>query len=340
MYFIKYIGFSIISLILGVCAISIIYLFSIIALLNGIALNIPLIYDYQKSYYYQDLQSIWQYDWRCAQADINLIYSPKFGKCSFNNPEFKTTLNFDEQGRFVPARKNSNLNEKGIVLLGDSHTMGWGVNDEETFANILQVNTKKPVFNLGVSSYGTERELKRFALSGLVDKVDTVVIQYSENDHGENLTDPKDVYAQEKVAGFKEVLETADAQKKAISKKDILKKHIYRALHIPYELITKIINQPSLDALLDFKINNKQIIQVLNRYEDVLKNKQIYIFYVNGHGVKFSNFQSGPSSTGENFIYLDSPLVKNDFYLLDDHLTAGGQKKLGLWLANSIAISN
>ena len=34
--------------------------------------------------------------------------------------------------------------------------MGWGVNDNETFSHILENKINKNVYNLAVSSYGTE----------------------------------------------------------------------------------------------------------------------------------------------------------------------------------------
>ena len=44
----------------------------------------------------------------------------------------------------------------------------------------------KPVYNLAVSGYGTPRELIRLEKSNLIDKVDTIIIQYCYNDYGEN----------------------------------------------------------------------------------------------------------------------------------------------------------
>jgi len=339
-HLIQVIGYSIISAFLGICAISLIYLFSIVTLINGMALDIPLIYNYQQAYYYQDIQQIWQYDSTCAQHDEDLIYSPKFGRCNFSNPEFKTTLNFNGEGRAVPARSNANLHKKGIVILGDSHAMGWGVNDDDTFANVLQKTTDKPVFNLGVSSYGTERELKRFSLSGLSNKVDTVIIQYCNNDHGENLTNPMDIYTKERVASFRDVLYTSAEQKNAISKREIVKKHIYRALHVLQIWLVNLVKHQPEEKNLDFQINNKVMIEVLSRYKKILSNKKIYILYVNGHGERYMNFHSSEGQIINNLIYIDPLLEKSDFYLLDDHLTPMGQKKLGERLSKAVITQN
>ena len=62
---------------------------------------------------------------------------------------------------------------------------GMGVNDNDTFAALLE-KINKPVYNLAVSGYGTPRELIRLEKSNLIDKVDTIIIQYCYNDYGEN----------------------------------------------------------------------------------------------------------------------------------------------------------
>ena len=49
----------------------------------------------------------------------------------------------------------------GIAVLGDSHAMGWGVNDDETFSAVLEKKIDKPVYNLAVSGYGTIREFNK-----------------------------------------------------------------------------------------------------------------------------------------------------------------------------------
>ena len=42
--------------------------------------------------------------------------------------------------------------------------MGWGVNDNETFSAILEQKINRPVYNLAVSGYGTQRELIRLKI--------------------------------------------------------------------------------------------------------------------------------------------------------------------------------
>ena len=44
-------------------------------------------------------------------------------------------------------------------MLGDSYAMGWGVEQGESFPEILEAATGLRVLNAGVPSYGTPREL-------------------------------------------------------------------------------------------------------------------------------------------------------------------------------------
>ena len=114
------------------------------------------------------------------------MYKPKEGICQFSNPEFKTTLNFTKfyRSHFI---KNSEIDKKNpIIVIGDSIAMGWGVNDNETFFSSEELSKRK-VYNMGVSSYGTVREIKRLKLSPFYEDTDTIIIQYHPNDLDENI---------------------------------------------------------------------------------------------------------------------------------------------------------
>jgi hypothetical protein len=72
-----------------------------------------------------------------------------------------------------------------VIVLGDSHAMGWGVEQDEAFPRVAASRSGLRVLNAAVSSYGTVRERM------LLDRLDTsrlrvLVIQYSDNDVAEN----------------------------------------------------------------------------------------------------------------------------------------------------------
>ena len=134
--------------------------------------------------YYLYEADIWQGKKECVQYDDKLLYKPSKG-CRFSNKEFSTSLTFSETGRSVPS-SGSHASGRPLFFAGDSDTMGWGVNDDETFAAIISSRVEVPVLNLGVSSYGTVRELIRVRMQPSLDEASCIFIQYSWNDFQEN----------------------------------------------------------------------------------------------------------------------------------------------------------
>ncbi len=80
--------------------------------------------------------------------------------------------------------------EKGddyrIIFLGDSLTFGWGVEDKDTFATILEteISSTQPteIINFGTGNYNTEQEINLFIEKGLKYNPDKVVLFYFIND--------------------------------------------------------------------------------------------------------------------------------------------------------------
>jgi hypothetical protein len=126
----------------------------------------------------------------CVLFDPELLYRPRPGSCVFENAEFSTTMHFDARGARVTPTPAPAAAEQGplprVVVVGDSHAMGWGVQDHETFASILAREYGYRTVNLAVSSYGTPRELSRLRRDAVLEPGDVVVIQYCDNDLAEN----------------------------------------------------------------------------------------------------------------------------------------------------------
>lgn len=78
---------------LSVC----LYTYGVISLTNSQVVDTWPINKYQHYFYHKAVRHIWQYDASCAELDNDLIYQPKLGECVFQNPEFKTKLNFDSR---------------------------------------------------------------------------------------------------------------------------------------------------------------------------------------------------------------------------------------------------
>jgi hypothetical protein len=77
----------------------------------------------------------------------------------FENREFKTTVHMNSLGLRGPEINLRAPGRRRILLLGDSVTVGWGVNDDETFAALLQSrHANWDVLNGGVAGYSTRNE--------------------------------------------------------------------------------------------------------------------------------------------------------------------------------------
>lgn len=296
---------------------SAVVLFSAMFLLrSNIAMDFPWLLSTQRFLYFKGFRNVWQGQPDCVTFDEALIYRPADGQCRFKNVEFDTTIEFSNGIRkhdFIEDAQN------GIAVIGDSHAMGWGVDDTETFSSVLQGKLHRPVFNLGVSSYGTVRELEALRRSGVLDQVDTVIIQYSDNDLDENLRfriEAKGVVAQ-KFARIK----AASAMDTSI----LILSGYYHALVVPFLGIRDYV-RGSVEAV-DFKPHYQPLREVLERYE-FLRGKKVIVFYSNGHGVEFSNFPEGRDALLPKLVFADLHIRKQSYFVLDDHLTALGHQEV------------
>jgi hypothetical protein len=100
------------------------------------------------------------------------------------------------RGDEMPVRKPAG--ERRILILGDSVTFGWGVNQGEEFPARLETllreqnNVVWRVINAGVNGYNSEQEAIFFATEGIAYEPDIVILVYVANDV-EPVIDPKPV---------------------------------------------------------------------------------------------------------------------------------------------------
>ena len=287
---------------------------SVVLLQKGRIPANALIREEQQAVYIMGLRHIWQSEPGCSQFDADLLYKPALGPCHFANPEYQTVLNFDAQeGRLSPGPRPRG---RGIAVIGDSHAMGWGVNDDQTFAALMQRDLKRPVYNLGVASYGTFRELQRLQMSGLLDKVDTIIIQYCDNDIIEN---------QEKLA---KPGSPSEAQYQAMlsdlrpSALGFLKEWVKIAVKKPIKIALHAVHKPS--DFYDFAPHVEPLFKVLELYPWI-KTKRVLMFYSNDHGHHFSNFtELAKAPVGSGVRFVDLGMGPEYYYRIDDHMTPAG----------------
>jgi lysophospholipase L1-like esterase len=323
--FIRSLGYLVIISLLYVSSMPIAYVFSSFLLTKGVILRFGILRDFQKDFYVNGgYRNIWQLQKECITVDDTLIYAPKVGRCRFANPEFDTTLTFDGAGRFR-KRLSGTDDSLGIAVLGDSQAMGWGVNDPETFANMLQDGLRKPVYNLGVSSYGTVRELMRFERSALPDKVDTVLIQYSENDLMENDAVDQGNKISEARTMFEQAV-NSDGRSSRSAVPQSVKRALSFALEKPIRNLRDMF-ELSPRRYRTFAPHYQGLIRVLRRFASTLDQKRIVIFSIDE--VSFDDFPNGRDPAIKNLEFVDISLDTSDFYPIDGHLNSNGHARVG-----------
>ena len=282
----------------------------------------------QRLYYMgAPMRSVIQGNAGCVQADKNLGYKQRIGDCIFENFEFDTILKFDDFGAEMPNIPE-NTKEK-IIVVGDSHAMGWGVSFDETFAYILSENGYQ-ITNLSMSSYGTEQEILSAINSDQFDEADTIIIQYCDNDLGKNK---------------KNISEYVEKEFKAYENRTKSDFTIYDKLHNAAKFYLKQFSIKDLfifplsvvrssfkkfeppNAKEDSLTHQRFINDILNKY-GALKTKNIIIFYSNGYGRKFADWNRSQG----NINFVDLNIQPSHYYMLDDHLNSTGHQ----YIANSL----
>ena len=144
--------------------------------------NMPIVGVFLKKLYFRNAI---QFDPKLSQYDTRLgyLYRPNVS-ASYNLWEFKSFISTNKAGL---RDDSASLNNPNIITIGDSYTTGWGVEQQETYAQLIEKRLNKKVLNAGISSFGTIRE--GVLLSQLdKDSCEWVIVQYCGNDFLENKT--------------------------------------------------------------------------------------------------------------------------------------------------------
>jgi lysophospholipase L1-like esterase len=143
--------------------------------------GIPPLRGVARDLYFLDRNYL-QMDPTAMRWDPKLSYTLRPGEFRFSNTEYDTAYRVNSLG---VRDDEASLARPEIVVLGDSFAMGWGVEQDEAFPQVLERLLGRKVLNTAISSYGTVRELRMLA------RVDTaatrwLVIQFCNNDYYEN----------------------------------------------------------------------------------------------------------------------------------------------------------
>jgi len=111
-----------------------------------------------------------------------------------DTPEFKYRIRTNSQG-FRGTREYQQIPPAGvyrIVVLGDSVSLGYGVEEDKTFSAVLEkklrgIGVNAEVINMSVSGFGTAEELIQFENVGMKYNPQLVILGYFTNDPLNNI---------------------------------------------------------------------------------------------------------------------------------------------------------
>ena len=116
-------------------------------------------------------------------------------KTAFRIPEFSTIVKLNEKGlRDYNHEYENNLGKYRILVLGDSMTFGYGVENNEAYPNVLEnflneKESKYEIINAGVTGWNTAQELAFLETEGLNYNPNMVLLGIMSNDIPTNYLD-------------------------------------------------------------------------------------------------------------------------------------------------------
>lgn len=302
-----------------------------------------------RSYYMEHDRRIVIYEPGCGRYDPKLTYTFQPGVCSFRNREYSVSFMNNSLGL---RDDEKSLHAPGIIVLGDSHAAGWGVDQETSFPQQIERATGISVLNAAIPSYGTAREMQ------LLEKLDTrhlqyLIIQYCNNDVTEN----KSYIEHHGALPISSEATFNEGRRQALASRQYfpLKYSLYTAQFIRQKL-GELINQEQDDksmfsaekTLNRERRNAQRFLRILGEANALPTNTRILVIDINGIGTSDKDFNTGLrellanpppnlASLAKRIQVVDLPLRDHqDYFALDDHINASGHAVVARALVKSI----
>lgn len=290
-----------------------------------------------KAYYNQYDRNAIQVIPACARYDSGLFYTLRPGRCEFSNREFRTNVEVNSEGL---RDDEASLNFPEIVILGDSFAMGWGVDQDSTFANVLERTSGRVNLNGGISSYGTAREVK--LLERLkTDSLKVIIIQYHPNDTTENKAFALN-HNRLSISSENTYNQTIEEVQSSTAY------YFGKFTSLLLKVMLKGPDKPAVDS-------RKEKQQEVHYFVNALLHSNVSL-----EKVKLIVFEAAPSNTnsglfsetlkeeiqnqqypgfiqGMTVLDMSEILTEEDYFVLDNHINASGHKKIATLLTDHIS---
>ncbi len=310
----------------------------LLALMLAHAQRLPagFLLDGVRSIYLREDWTVPQMDPRIVSYDPELTYLLRSAPSRFKNREFDTTIAGNSAGL---RDDEASLERPGVIVLGDSFAFGWGVERDDTFAQVLERTSGLKVLNAAMSSYGTARQvilLERLDLSA----ARAVVVQYFMNDYRENRAFVD--------AGYSLTITPEDEFLESI--RDFERQTTYRPLDYLAAFLDRRPFFPELETVSSQKVA-ETCLRVLAS-SDELEDLPIFWLQIdpwnrfgryNVNGPVAELLETEPELSGLSrrltLVPLDGVLATGDFFRLDPHLRPSGHEKVAAELERALAVA-
>lgn len=329
----KFIKLLSIQLTVGLSVLLVIELLIVFLLNNPNKIPSFLFPEFKQHYSLVD-RNIIQFDSNSSRFDSSKFYVLKPGQFEFNNREFDTKYSVNSAG-FRDGE--SDLNYPKIISIGDSYAMGWGVEQDSTYSEIIEGKTGISVLNTGISSYGTAREL--MTLKQLqIDSLKTLIIQYCRNDHAENKEFIRNNFSLPKRTEeyYNDIVFAQERTNSYYPLKHLVQ-FIKRKIGIETGNIeTKEATLTQFNSKLDFvKFPEACFTAILDKILNYIpKSTKVLVIIPDDKKAKFysrliTHLQKNDLAYERvEFIDLSDILKPSDFFILDEHCNNSGHKKI------------
>ncbi len=334
------------SVLLGVCVFIEASLVGSIAYMAHYQRYTPL----PESYYYwiraeySFFKSTTNFDSDLSRYDSSLTYRFRSNITGrFSNPEFDVEVKTNSLG---VRDDETSLQHPSVVVLGDSHAMGWGVEQPDRFSEVLANRLHVKVLNTAITSYGTHRETKLLGQVNL-DSCQLLIIQYCDNDLEENKVNL--VEAQN--LGMNEIAFKVAEKQNTINKTYFPFKGIFLGLRWLITTGIKSASQPIRKAtrpqVVDPEATKFEHAEAFFPYMSRVRDQYKGPIVVIDLGVfnypivkEFRAYQAVHPADGIYFVNVHPLLTQQDYFTIDDHINTKGHAKIGEALANFIQKKN
>lgn len=288
-----------------------------------------------RNFYTNVERSIIQYHSAAVYDSISFYNFMPDTTFRFQNIEFDNIVATNSRGF---RDDEPSLEGPEVICLGDSYTLGWGVDQNECFPQLIEKMSGKKVLNCGMSSFGTAREMLRLFQCDR-SRLKYIIVQYCKNDVGENLAFAKN--SDSLHIGAENDFESARSGYNRLKVYYPGKYAVNISDNLAREKLRKALGLRSTKYYLseDPEKCAEYFLRVIGHYREWLGNVKLIVIDINPPDDLDGRFIRAVDSLLTTRTYTD--LHKNvctidvsatfsagDFYQLDVHLTSAGHHKL------------